>query len=490
MSKLGLGHVLTFVLAGASVGLVFTVGCSGTSTGGTETDSGSPANDASSDGPGNQDSGDGATDGGGGDGGSPKLEGPIAKVVGGARHSCAVYKNGALACWGGNDNGQLGLGDTKDRGDSAAPVSGLQPVDLGPGALVAEVSLGQRHTCARLTTGKVKCWGSADQGQLGLDSKTDRGQVPGDMGAKLPEVDLGPGRTAKQISVSGAHSCALLDDNQVKCWGRNATGQLGQGDTQNRGESAGQMAALGTVDVGTGRTVLEVRAGDSFTCVRLDDASVRCWGANGEGELGIGNTDTRGHKPGHMGASLLAVDFGPGRTATSLSVGYYFSCAKLDDGTVKCWGGNAAGQLGLGNQANRGVLAGQMGANLPTVNFGTGRTVKSIDLGQEFGCVRLDDDTTKCWGNGFYGQTGYGSVQKLGDGPGEMGDALGVVDLGASRTAVTLGVGGEHVCALIDNGKVKCWGSNLAAQLGNGNRNAIGDAPNEMGASLANTPLP
>jgi len=425
------------------------------------------------------------------DGGAPTLTGPIVKLAGGARDTCAVYQNGALACWGGNDNGQLGLGDTDDRGDAAHPISSLKAVDLGPEARVVEVALGQRHTCARLSSGGIKCWGSNDQGQLGTGVAGKRGDGPGEMGASLPLVDLGPGRTATQITAGGAHTCALLDNGETKCWGRNSTGQLGLGDTQNRGAEAGQMGAqLPAVDVGAGRKALEVRAGDSFTCARLDDASVRCWGANGEGELGIGTSTTRGNKAADMGVNLTPVLLGTGRTATALWVGFYMSCAKLDTGVVKCWGGNATGQLGLGDALDRGTALNQMGDSLPAVNFGTGRTVTALALGQEFGCAQLDNDVTKCWGNSFYGQTGYGTTQRIGDGAGEMGDALAAVDLGVGRTAKALGLGGEHTCVITNDGKVRCWGSNISAQLGNGTRTAIGDGPNEMGANLADTKLP
>jgi len=505
MSKLVLARVLPLFAAGAAASLGLALGCSAANTtpGGTspasdaggETDTGSTTTDGGTDGStdgggtdgGNNDAGNGD----GGDGGVLALEGPIATVAGGPRHTCAVYANGALACWGGNDNGQLGLGDTKDRGDSAAPLSALTRVDLGANVRVAEVSLGERHTCARLTTGMVKCWGSGGDGQLGLDSQAKRGVAPGEMGDNLPEVNLGAGRTAAQIVAGASHTCARLDNGTVKCWGRNSTGQLGLGDTKFRGEQSGQMAALPVVDLGTGRTAVEIGAGNAYTCARLDNGEVKCWGANGEGELGNGlGTGSIGFKGGQMGDSLVAVALGTGRTATALSVGFFHACAKLDNGKVKCWGANSAGQLGLGDQADRGTAGAQMGDNLPAVELGTGRTVTSVSVGQEFNCARLDDMSIKCWGNSFYGQLGYGNTQKLGDGAGEMGDNLLAVDLGAGLTAKVLGIGGEHVCALLDNGKVKCWGSNISAQLGNGTRNHVGDAPNEMGANLADTPLP
>jgi alpha-tubulin suppressor-like RCC1 family protein len=128
------------------------------------------------------------------------------------------------------------------------------------------------------------------------------------MSATLPAVDLGPGRTALQLTAGDAHTCARLDDGSVKCWGFNIIGPLGLGDTQPRGDGPGEMgAALPAVDLGPGRTALQLTAGNAQTCARLDDGSVKCWGWNGSGQLGLGDTQTRGDGPGEMGAALPAV---------------------------------------------------------------------------------------------------------------------------------------------------------------------------------------
>src|SRR5205823_3943102 len=141
---------------------------------------------------------------------------------------------------------------------------------------------------------------------------------------------------------------ALLSNGAVKCWGRNDGGQLGLGDTVDRGDGAGEMGdSLPAVDLGTGRTAVAISAGDFFTCALLDNASVKCWGANSEGQLGLGDTSARGDDPGEMGDSLPAVDLGTGRTAVAIDSGNIHTCALLDDTSVKCWGQNLSGQLGL-----------------------------------------------------------------------------------------------------------------------------------------------
>ena len=127
----------------------------------------------------------------------------------------------------------------------------LPAVDLGSGRRVVDVSVGNWHVCAVLDDGSVKCWGRNDKGQLGLGDTGDRGDGSGEMGDALPAVDLGSNRTAVHVSPNRGHSCAVLDDGSVKCWGGNDVGQLGLGDTENRGDGLGEMGdALPSLDVG------------------------------------------------------------------------------------------------------------------------------------------------------------------------------------------------------------------------------------------------
>ena len=120
------------------------------------------------------------------------------------------------------------------------------------------------------------------------------GDDPNEMGSNLPFVQLGANRTATEIAVGEYHSCALLDDGSVKCWGRNSYGQLGIGNTTQIGDGEGELRGLSTVDLGSGRTAVSITAGKWHTCALLDDGSVKCWGDNGYGQLGIGNTTSMG----------------------------------------------------------------------------------------------------------------------------------------------------------------------------------------------------
>jgi len=200
------------------------------------------------------------------------------------------------------------------------------------------LDIGTAHSCGLLDNNTIKCWGLGSSGQLGYGATSTLGDGAGEMGDALATIDLGTGRTAKQIATGSSHSCAVLDNNTVKCWGLGTNGRLGYGTTTSLGRSSGQMGdALATIDLGTGRTATAISAGSAHTCAVLDNATVKCWGLNTDGQLGLGDTDDRGDDAGEMSDALVNVDLGTGRTAVAISAGSTHTCAILDNATVKCW---------------------------------------------------------------------------------------------------------------------------------------------------------
>jgi alpha-tubulin suppressor-like RCC1 family protein len=416
---------------------------------------------------------------------------PVVLATLGQIHACAALVSGGLKCWGWNGEGELGLGSKANRGDNPGELGDRLPfVDLGTTLAVRALSAGQDHTCVAFASGAVKCWGSGIGGRLGVGDRVTRGDDVGEMGAALPFVDLGAGRTASAVSVGVYHNCALLDGGAVKCWGSNFLGQMGLGDLANRGDGPGQMGdALPAISLGAGRTATQIAVGRFHSCALLDDHTVKCWGYNHNGQLGLGDTATRGDAPGEMGDSLPAVALGTGRTALALTAGGDQTCALLDGGDVKCWGANENGELGVGDKNHRGDGPGEMGDALPRVNLGTGRHAKQVIAGEAHTCALLDDDTVKCWGLNVFGQLGFGDVLSRGAGPGQMGDALPTVRLGTGRIARVLVAGAADTCAILDNGGLKCWGGGNEGQLGFGDVFSRGGNPDETGDGLAYTPL-
>ena len=158
-----------------------------------------------------------------------------------------------------------------------------------------------------------------------------------------------PGQLNHHISSGHFTTNVILSDGSVKAWGYNQFGALGQGNTDNIGDESGEMGNdLSSIDLGTGRTAVAIAAGQYHTAAILDNGQVKAWGRNFEGQLGQGNTDHLGDGANEMGDNLTAVDLGTGRTAVAIAAGEFVTAVILDDGSVKVWGSNAYGQLGSG----------------------------------------------------------------------------------------------------------------------------------------------
>ena len=209
------------------------------------------------------------------DGSSTQIAALTRYVDAGGTHTCVVLDDASLKCFGSSSSGQIGSGGTASLGDAPAEMgNALLPVNLGTGRTVRAVSTGTAHTCALLDDGTVKCFGEGDGGRLGRGSTTDAGRSAASMGNALLPINLGTGRTAKAIATGAAHTCALLDDDSVKCWGANDDGQLGLGDADARGDAANEMGDnLPTVDLGVpaGVRVTAIAAGDVHTCARSEE---------------------------------------------------------------------------------------------------------------------------------------------------------------------------------------------------------------------------
>jgi cysteine-rich repeat protein len=396
-------------------------------------------------------------------------------------YGCVLLSNGTVKCWGPNAQGQLGIGNTVSHGDASnAMGTQLPTVDLGPGRTVVQLAVGDPFACAILDNATLKCWGYNGDGELGLGDTSNRGDAPGEMGAALPTVDLGTGHSPKMLSAGGAQACAILEDGSVKCWG--AGGNLGTGDAHSYGNAANSMGDnLPVVALGTGRTAKAIVSGSTFNCALLDDASVKCWGTEENGELGLGNNATYGADATTVGDGLPTVDLGTNAKATAIVAAYTHTCVILQDGTVKCWGNNMDGELGTGDQKIHGAAAGTMGDNLPAVALGTGRSAVALSVAFNSTCALLDDSTVKCWGSNADGDVG-------GAGPSDILTPW-LLNFGTGRTVKQI-ANGSVQCALLDDETLKCWGYNMDGELGLGDVRDRGKSPAEMGDNLPTVLLP
>ncbi|MEM1007476.1 MAG: hypothetical protein AAGJ35_00595, partial [Myxococcota bacterium] len=342
------------------------------------------------------------------------------------KQTCIVYQ-GKLKCWGENDQGQLGYNHQSNifqPSDKFVELSGDKVQDIGFTIYSSEVyvllqsghvrywkeirnSLPQKqniaffekmtqisknkpiqlsassdHICMIFQHGDLRCWGFNTHGQLGYGSTTDIREPT------VQPVDL-IGAKAVQVATGSGHTCVLLEQGSVKCWGFNLWGQLGYGDNARMKTAPLKQ----NVDL-LGAKAVQVATGSGHTCVLLEQGSVKCWGSNGSGELGYGDQVSKELKPPQQNVDLL------GRKVKQVATGNSHTCVVLREGSIKCWGFNLWGQLGYPDNKRR---------YLPETKplWIGGRTVKSIACGDSHTCVLMDDKSIYCWGENTEGRLGH-----------------------------------------------------------------------------------
>ena len=386
----------------------------------------------------------------------PLPNGPIVQMALGAYHTCVLDMSGSVWCWGYNADGELGAGHIRDIGDDPGEMTpGNAPDSFRPLALpgiAKKITAGQLHTCALLVGGRITCWGYNGYGQLGTGDWRNRG----DTAIEFPIVDLGGGHYAADVVASGWSVCAILETAQEKCWGHGFTGELGLGTRQNQfpGINSGSPAPwlLPVVDLGTLNgnplNAFRLAGGWESACAVIPfigATMAKCWGFNASGQLGIGAVDNRGDDPNEMGDRLPYVGnifFPPlqGRQIYDIQSFGLHTCVLTQEHVlvqplpdvrgVQCWGENASGQLGLGDNIRRGDTPDTLLSPRQTVNLGgdpvtgTPLSVSRLATGLYHTCVVLGNATAKCWGYNGYGQLGLGDLSNRGTDPKDLGDGL------------------------------------------------------------------
>ena len=341
------------------------------------------------------------------------LSGPATALVAGLSHTCALIGGGgAVQCWGNNSHGELGDG-TFVRRQTPTSVNGL------PGPAVA-LAAGTEHTCAVLADGKVFCWGNNLYGQLD-GSATGSSPTP----VNVPNL----GSPAREVVSGTRHSCALLQNDSVQCWGNDTFGQLGEGP------GAATTSPVQVINLPAGLRTLA--AGAWHTCALAANNAVLCWGRNHKGQIGNNSTTNQ----------TAPVNINNTQDVTGLSLGSLHSCALLSGGGAQCWGDNQYGQLGDGTEQDHPTLVSVSGLT----------NVLAMAAGGLHNCALLGNGSMRCWGFNYSGQLGDGSI-------GRRTSPLDVV--GLSSGVATLIAASAHTCARMSAGGMKCWGLNSSGQLG------------------------
>jgi alpha-tubulin suppressor-like RCC1 family protein len=308
------------------------------------------------------------------------------------------------------------------------PVLFTACAEMGPssplGPDVVSIAAGERHTCVLTSAGAVKCWGFNHDGQLGDGRDSDR-SVPVDV--------TGLTSGAKAIVAGWRHTCALTSGGGAKCWGNNHDGQLGDGTEVDRRTPQDVVGLL--------TQVTAIAAGERHTCALTTTGGVKCWGNNHDGELGDG---TRKDKITPVDVTGLTTG------VTAIAAGWRHTCALTTTGGVKCWGNNHDGQLGNGTDTDSPV---------PVDVLGLTSGVTGIAARWRHTCALTSAGRVKCWGGNHHGEIGDGTKT----------DRSAPVDVvGLTSGVKVIASGWRHICALLTDGGVKCWGSNHEGQLGDG----------------------
>ncbi|MEQ8571018.1 MAG: hypothetical protein RMA76_39165 [Deltaproteobacteria bacterium] len=380
------------------------------------------------------------------------------KLATGFRHACATSTDGRLRCWGANDFGQLGYGHVFDVGATptrTAMTEGDVPIDVP----VESVALGFDHTCVLLVGGAVRCWGRGSEGQLGYGDAMSRGGQLDSLPRLLDDVSLSG--LAVEVTAGSEHSCVLLADRNVQCWGANTRGALGYGEIDYVGREAGSIpSAAGFVPMG--QPVQQLVSGSRFNCALLADSTLRCWGGNQSGQLGYGDRDNRGDDTNETPGQLPPVPVGAPVAYVTANNGAHV-CAALVGGDLKCWGLGIEGRLGYGNNNDVGA-----DATVPSTLGGVQIGWNDYDVlaGGAHTCARSSAGALRCWGWNSTGQLGYGDAANRGDTPATIPASTLAVDVG--RGVIEVRPGGTFTCARVVGGNVLCWGENNRGQLGLG----------------------
>jgi alpha-tubulin suppressor-like RCC1 family protein len=364
---------------------------------------------------------------------------PALSIDAQGNHTCAVRGTSAVVCWGSNSDGQLtGIASTTPQRNPVAPFPAVTNV--------IAAAAGSNHTCVLFANGTVSCWG----------------RMGGTVSAPTPVAGLD---NVVAIAGGGDFRCALRADGTVRCWGEGSAGQLGNGTADS----------LAPVEVNSLSTVVAISVGSAHACAIRANGTVRCWGSNGSRQLGNENT-TAVAVPDHVAVSGLS-------NARAVAAGGLHTCAIRATGRVVCWGANGLGQLGTGNTTASPTfvpVVNQLRTN-PTTVTQTTIVANDIAAGSGHTCITGGSLRTICWGANSELQVGMANV--AGSPLRHEIPALVVGQEPAARGRTMIAVGGNHSCALMPNGVPVCWGD---AQFGQNSGTQDSSTPLFVSSFLVN----
>jgi len=369
----------------------------------------------------------------------------VIEISSGMHHNCALYATGTIRCWGHNEFGQLGYGNTTNI-DTVTLVGMVEA-----GSNIKQVLAAGQATCVLYQNGTIRCWGNNDYGELGQGDTIHRGLSEETKPLNIPLINVGG--TVAKLSGGYDHICALLTNGNVRCWGKGTDlGYLGYNGSNHVGDNE---LPVEVGDINIGGSAIDIVSGGYHTCVLLDTRRMRCWGRGQHGRLGYGNTVSIGTLIEPWEAGDLPLD-----NIASMAAGDNHTCARTLAGEMYCWGWNSFGGLGRGNFNHLGDNE-SITAHGP-LSLGSDVPVSGISAGFAHTCAVLDNGQAKCWGFDAYGQVGDGGDFN----PLPSASLAPFVNAGSGFRLIRTGL--AHTCGLLSNGRVRCWGNHAWSALGLG----------------------
>ena len=310
--------------------------------------------------------------------GAAPTEPQVSAIAVGLANSCNLLLDGAVEC-----RGTIFYGTDP----WAGPLGPVAIKGFGPtGERAQQVALGTRHACVLLADGTVRCWGNGLLlGDASMQDSTEPVVVQG----------LGIGSRVIQLAAGISHTCALLEDGSVRCWGETALGVAGL----EYDYSATPVTVQGLPKADP---VTAISSGRDHVCALLTRGSVYCWGVGSSGQLGTGVAQELALKAVRvLGFPIL------GNEVVGVFAGLARTCVALADGSARCWGKNEYGMLGDGSQDDSAQPVQVQG--LPEGALG----VRSLALGTSATCALMSDGSPRCWGSNGYNELGAPTPEKF-----------------------------------------------------------------------------
>lgn len=346
----------------------------------------------------------------------------LQSISAGSMHTCGLTQDGAAYCWGWNSVGQLGDGSTTPHSE---------PTKISGYLEFASLSSGLAHTCGLVTDGTAYCWGANNSGQLGRGYETEYSETA------TPTTDA---LVFSALTAGLGHTCGLTVDGDAYCWGHNAKGQLGTGDTTTVTRPTPVTGQL---------QFASLTVGFAHTCGVTTTGAAYCWGWNEEGQVGDGSTSDRSTPVAVSGELSFA----------SLAAGRLHTCGLTPTGAAYCWGFGVTGALGDGSKKSRRKSPVAVSSDL---------SFESLSAGAYFTCALTASGQAYCWGLNQHRQLGTNSTTDECKFWRDIKFSCSTVPLAVSSESsfMRISAGVAHACGVAIDGRAHCWGAATAGQLG------------------------